>query len=146
MRVILQRVSRAAVRVGGATVGAIGPGYVALIAVARGDTAADVDYMARKIAGLRLFPDADGKMNAPLGQRAVLAVSQFTLLADTRRGLRPSFDQAAPPDQARPLYLALIEALRALAIPVEAGVFQADMELELVNQGPVTVELDSRRG
>jgi D-tyrosyl-tRNA(Tyr) deacylase len=145
MRALLQRVSQARVRVHGAVVGEIGAGYVALIAAERGDAPADVDYIARKIAGLRVWPDAEGRMNHPLpAGAAVLAVSQFTLCGDTRRGFRPSFDRAAPPEQARPLYEAVIAALRARGIPVATGVFQAHMEVELVNDGPVTVLLDSR--
>ncbi|MGH9394132.1 MAG: D-aminoacyl-tRNA deacylase [Terriglobales bacterium] len=144
MRALLQRVGRAQVRVDGVLSGAIGPGCVAFIGVARGDTSQDVDYIARKICGLRLWPDAEGKMNLPLGAREILAISQFTLLADTRRGLRPSFDDAAPAALALPVYQALLDRLRALGARVATGVFQADMEVELVNQGPVTVALDSR--
>lgn len=150
VRVLLQRVSRAQVRVAGEITGAIGAGYVALIGVARGDTQADVDYLCRKIVALRLWPDEAGKMNRPLLEAvaapAVLAVSQFTLLADTRRGLRPSFDAAATPEEARPLYEVLIAQLRAAGVQVETGVFQADMDVELVNRGPVTILLDSRDG
>ncbi|TAN20815.1 MAG: D-tyrosyl-tRNA(Tyr) deacylase [Acidobacteria bacterium] len=150
MRVLLQRVSRARVRVGGEITGEIGAGYVALIGVARGDTQADMDYLCRKIAALRLWPDEAGKMNRSLLEAvaapAVLAISQFTLLADTRRGLRPSFDAAAPPEEARPLYEGLIAQLRTAGVNVATGVFQADMDVELVNQGPVTVLLDSRDG
>ena len=146
MRAVLQRVSRAQVRVSGSIVGEIGPGYVALIGVERGDTPADVDSIARKIALLRIWPDADAKMNLPLPVgAAVLAISQFTLCADTRRGLRPSFDQAAPPEEAKPLYESVVETLRTQGIPVSTGVFQAHMEVELVNDGPVTLILDSRR-
>jgi D-tyrosyl-tRNA(Tyr) deacylase len=145
MRAVLQRVSRAQVRVSGSIVGEIGAGYVALIGVERGDTPADVDFIARKIASLRLWPDADSRMNLPLpAGAAILAISQFTLCAETRRGLRPSFDQAAPPDEAKPLYEAVVEALRAQGLPVATGIFQAHMEVELVNDGPVTVLLDSR--
>jgi len=144
MRAVLQRVSRAEVRVAGQVVGRIQAGYVALIGVARGDAAADAEYLARKIIGLRVWPDAQGKMNLPLGERAVLAISQFTLLADTARGLRPSFDAAAPPQEAQPLYELVLTLLRAKGVKVETGVFQADMEVDLVNQGPVTLLLDSR--
>ncbi|HEY8055592.1 MAG TPA: D-aminoacyl-tRNA deacylase [Terriglobales bacterium] len=147
MRAVIQRVSRAHVRVEGSTVGAIGPGYVALIGVERGDGEDDVSWLSRKITSLRLWPDADGKMNIPLSERQepeVLAISQFTLLADCRRGLRPSFDAAAKPEEARPLYEALVASLRSAGVKVATGVFQADMELELVNQGPVTISLDSR--
>lgn len=148
MRALLQRVRSAQVRVAGAVVGSIGAGYVALIGVARGDTAADADYIYRKITALRLWPDVDGKMNFSLLEAvrppAVLAISQFTLLGDTRRGLRPSFDAAAPSAQARPLYEAVIARLRSAGVEVASGVFQADMEVELINSGPVTIWIDSR--
>lgn len=147
VRVLLQRVSRARVRVQAGISGEIEAGYVALIGVAAGDTQADVDYLARKIAALRLWPDEAGKMNRSLLEAvhppAVLAISQFTLLADTRRGLRPSFDAAAAPEEARPLYESLIRQLRAAGIRVETGVFQANMDVELINQGPVTILVDS---
>ncbi|MGH9488790.1 MAG: D-aminoacyl-tRNA deacylase [Terriglobales bacterium] len=147
MKVLLQRVLRAQVRVEGTVVGAIGQGYVALIGVGRGDTQADVEFVARKIAGLRLWPDEEGKMNRSLVEAvrpaAVLAVSQFTLLADTRRGMRPSFDAAAGPEEARPLYEALVERLRGAGMEVSTGIFQADMELELINHGPVTIWVES---
>ncbi len=149
MTCVLQCVRRAEVRVAGAVVGAIGPGYLALIGVERGDGPADVDYLCRKLPGLRLWPDAQGKMNWSLAEAhgaagAVLAVSQFTLLGDTRRGLRPSFDAAAPPAEARLLYQSVVDQLRSQGLRVETGVFQAEMEVELVNQGPVTILLDSR--
>jgi D-tyrosyl-tRNA(Tyr) deacylase len=147
VRAVIQRVSRAHVRVEGSTVGAIGAGYVVLIGVAQGDGDDDLAWMCRKITALRLWSDADGKMNIPLCERAepeVLAISQFTLLADCSRGLRPSFDAAARPEEARPLYEELVERLRQTGVKVATGIFQADMELELVNQGPVTIVLDSR--
>lgn len=146
MRAVVQRVRRASVRVGEATVAAIGTGYVVLIGVQQGDGGDDVAYLCRKVAGLRLMADRDGKMNQALdpARDAVLAVSQFTLLGDTRRGLRPSFDAAARPEQAKPLYEAVVEGIRRQGLRVETGVFQADMEVELVNDGPVTVILDSR--
>ena len=149
MTCVLQCVSRASVRVDGEVVGAIGPGYVALIGVARGDGPSDVDYLCRKIQGLRLWPDAQGKMNLALAEAhgpagAILAISQFTLLGDTRRGMRPSFDNAAPPAAARPLYQALVDQLRSQGLRVESGIFQADMQVELVNDGPVTLLLNSR--
>ncbi|MGH9474761.1 MAG: D-aminoacyl-tRNA deacylase [Terriglobales bacterium] len=147
MRVLLQRVTSARVQVSGSVVGAIGAGYVALIGVARGDTGAEADYMCQKITALRLWPDGAGKMNRSLLEAvhppAVLAISQFTLLADTRRGLRPSFDAAAGPHEARALYEGLIERLRTAGVTVASGTFQADMDVELTNQGPVTVWLDS---
>ncbi|HXE31915.1 MAG TPA: D-aminoacyl-tRNA deacylase [Terriglobales bacterium] len=146
MRAVLQRVSRAQVSVAGNVVGAIQSGYLALIGIERGDGAADVAYLARKIAGLRLFSDAEGKMNRPLSPAsdAVLAISQFTLMGDTRRGMRPSFDTAAPPAQAKPLFEAVVEALRREGLHVETGIFQADMRVESMNEGPVTVLLESR--
>lgn len=146
MIAVLQRVSSASVKVAGCAAGTIGQGYVALIAVARGDAQSDVDYICAKIHGLRLWPDANGKMNFPLAAAggAVLAISQFTLLGDTRRGMRPSFDAAAPPGEARALYQAVVDQLRLLGITVATGVFQAGMQLELVNDGPVTVIIDSR--
>lgn len=144
MRVILQRVSRAEVRVNGEVVGKIGAGYVALIGVARGDGESDVAYVCRKILGLRLWPSVERNMDQPLGERAVLAISQFTLLADITRGMRPSFDQVAEPAVARVLYDAVIMRLREANLTVAAGVFGAHMEVELVNDGPVTIILDSR--
>lgn len=149
MRVVLQRVTRAEVRVEGRVTGAIDGGFVALIGVAQGDREADAGWVVRKMAGLRVFGDAQGKMNQALGAepgRSVLAISQFTLLADTARGLRPSFSAAAPPEQARRLYELVIAGLGAAGIPVATGVFGAHMQVELVNDGPVTLVLDSRRG
>jgi D-tyrosyl-tRNA(Tyr) deacylase len=148
VRAVLQRVSRAAVRVEGEVTGAIGVGLLALIGVAAGDGAADVAYIANKIRDLRVFPDEAGKMNRSLVDvnGAVLVVSQFTLMGDVRKGRRPAFDAAAPPDRARTTYDDVLSALRALGVPVEAGVFQADMQVELVNDGPVTILLDSRKG
>jgi D-tyrosyl-tRNA(Tyr) deacylase len=137
VRAVVQRVRRAAVRVGGTEVAAIGPGLLVLLGVARDDTAADADALAAKLRALRIFEDADGKMNAPLGDREVLCVSQFTLYGDARRGNRPSFAAAAPPEQAEPLYERVCDALGA-----RRGVFGARMEVELVNDGPVTVILD----
>ena len=144
MRVILQRVSRGEVRVAGEVVGRIAEGYVALIGVERGDGDSDVAYICRKILGLRLFPDDVRNLNQALGARAVLAISQFTLLADLSRGLRPSFDRAADPAAAQSLYEAVIAGLRAAGVTVATGIFGASMEVELVNQGPVTILLDSR--
>ncbi|MGH9468647.1 MAG: D-aminoacyl-tRNA deacylase [Terriglobales bacterium] len=147
MRVLLQRVRSAEVRVAGSLTGAIGPGYLALIGVARDDTPADVSYLCRKILAVRLWPDEHGKMNRSLLEAvhppAVLAVSQFTLLADTRRGLRPSFDAAAPPELARSLYDLLVQQLRASGVSVSTGIFQAEMDVALFNQGPVTIWLES---
>src|SRR5437667_10191057 len=145
MRAVVQRVSRASVAVEGTIAGEIGRGFLVLLGVAKSDTTAAADYLAEKISGLRIFEDVAGKMNLALAdvQGAVLAVSQFTLIADVRRGKRPSFDSAAPPDQARKLYQYFVERVRALGLRCETGVFQAMMQVELVNDGPVTILLDS---
>jgi len=145
MRAVVQRVSRASVAVEGKITGQIGRGFLVLLGVAKSDTAADADHLAEKISGLRIFEDSGGKMNLALADvnGAVLAVSQFTLHGDVRRGKRPSFDSAAPPDQARKLYEYFVERVRALGLRCETGVFQAMMQVELVNDGPVTILLDS---
>lgn len=147
MRAVVQRVSRAQVRVGEEIVGRIGPGLLVLLGVSKVDTPADVDYLAAKILGLRIFEDNEGKMNLSLADThgAVLAVSQFTLYGDVRRGKRPSFDEAAPPDLARELYEYFVEKIRQGGIICETGRFQAMMQVELVNDGPVTILLDSAR-
>ena len=147
MRAVVQRVAQARVRVNGQVTGEIGPGIVALLGVARVDTQASAAQLAEKIAGLRLFNDAEGKMNLSLQEvgGAVLAISQFTLYGDTRKGRRPSFDRAAPAEQARALYEAFVAALRALGLKVETGVFQAMMEVELTNAGPVTLLVDTEK-
>lgn len=147
MRAVVQRVRSAGVTVGGQITGAIGPGLLVFVGVARGDDAADVAYVAAKIRDLRIFPDADGRMNRSVVESggAVLLVSQFTLQADCRKGRRPSFDAAAAPAEAQPLYEQVVRAVRGLGLTVETGVFQADMEVALVNDGPVTLLLDSRR-
>ncbi len=147
MRAVLQRVSRAEVRAGGRAAGAIARGLVALIGVERGDALHDAQYLAAKISGLRVWQDESGRMSRGLAEigGGVLAISQFTLLGDLRRGLRPSWDQAAPAEVAEPLYEACLAALRATGLPLACGVFGAHMELELVNDGPVTILLDSRR-
>ena len=134
MRALVQRVLRAAVRVDGETVAAIGPGMLVLVGIGRDDGETTVERLARKLRALRIFEDADGRMNEPLGDGEILCVSQFTLLADTRRGNRPSFTQAAEPERAATLYDRLCEALDA-----QRGRFGAAMEVELVNDGPVTV-------
>ena len=146
MRALLQRVSHARVRVAGEVVGEIGPGMVVLIGVERGDGPADVRYLAEKIPNLRLFADDQDKMNRSLRQIGgeILAISQFTLLADCRSGLRPSFTRAESPAAAHQLYEALVSELRALGCRVATGVFRAMMSVELCNEGPVTVCLDSR--
>ena len=145
MRVLLQRVSRAAVAVDGAKVGAVGRGFLALVGVTHEDDAAAARRLAAKTARLRVFADDTGLMNLALGDvgGAVLAVSQFTLYADTRRGNRPSFTDAAPPGQGEAVYEAFVEALRAEGVPVETGVFGAHMQVELLNDGPVTILLES---
>ncbi|MBI3695287.1 MAG: D-tyrosyl-tRNA(Tyr) deacylase [Acidobacteria bacterium] len=147
MRAVIQRVSRAQVSVGGKLTGSIGRGFLVLLGVGKLDTAADAEYLAEKTAGLRVFQDAAGKMNCSLAEAggAVLVVSQFTLYGDCRKGRRPSFDEAAPPDQAKALYNCYVELLRARGLDVETGVFQAMMEVELVNSGPVTLLLDSKK-
>lgn len=146
MRVVLQRVSRAAVRVDGRTAGEIGRGYLVLVGFAPADTEASLDWMAEKILGLRLFGDAEGKMNLDLDevQGALLVVSQFTLYGDAKKGRRPSFVDAAPPAVAIPLYERFVALLRERSggVKVETGEFGAMMEVELVNDGPVTLILD----
>ncbi|GAB6083298.1 D-aminoacyl-tRNA deacylase [Desulfuromonas carbonis] len=148
MRAVLQRVSQARVRVENKIVGAIGPGLLILLGVGQGDAEADACYLAEKSAALRIFEDGAGKMNLALAESggAALVVSQFTLYADCRKGRRPGFSGAAPPDEANRLYLFFVTQLRALGVTVATGVFQADMQVELVNDGPVTMLLDSRKG
>jgi D-tyrosyl-tRNA(Tyr) deacylase len=133
--------------VGDAAVGAIGAGFVALIGVARDDGPADVAYVAGKIRDLRVFEDGQGKMNRSLAEAggSVLAVSQFTLCGDVRKGRRPSFDQAAPADTGRLLFDAVVAELRASGVGVETGTYRAHMQVELVNDGPVTILVDSRK-
>jgi D-tyrosyl-tRNA(Tyr) deacylase len=147
VRTVIQRVTRASVRVDDEVIGAIAHGLVALVGVAAGDGPADLDYTASKIAELRIFPDAQGRMNRSVRDvdGAILAISQFTLLGDVRKGRRPAFDAAAPADVARALYETLIARLRAQGLRVECGRFQAHMAVELINDGPVTILLDSRR-
>lgn len=144
MRVLLQRVSRAEVRVGGAVIGQIGRGCCLLVGYTATDTEAENRWMAEKVTGLRLFTDAEGKMNLGLEevQGALLVVSQFTLYGDAAKGRRPSFIDAAPPEQARALYLQFIDLLRAQGVDVATGEFGADMAVELVNDGPVTLWLE----
>lgn len=145
MRVVLQRVSRAEVRIGGRTAGRIGRGFLLLVGLRADDTEEKLRWMAEKVIGLRLFPDADGKMNLGLEDvdGGLLVVSQFTLYGDARKGRRPSFIEAAPPDIAVPLYERFVQLLRERAPgPVETGEFGAMMEVELVNDGPVTLILE----
>lgn len=145
MRAVIQRVSRASVSVAGREVGAIGRGFLALVGATHSDTRREAEWLARKIAGLRLFEDAAGKMNLGLAEvgGAVLVVSQFTLYGDARKGRRPSFTEAARPEQAEPLIAFFIEQLRGQGVPVAVGQFQAHMEVALVNDGPVTLWLDT---
>ena len=144
MRVVLQRVSRASVTIDGRTAGAVGRGFCLLVGLTHGDTDATVDWMADKVAGLRLFPDADGKMNLGLDEvaGAVLVVSQFTLYGDTAKGRRPSFVDAARPEQAIPLYERFVAALGQRGLQVATGEFGAHMEVEIHNDGPVTLILE----
>lgn len=147
MRAVVQRVSRAQVSVAGSVTGAIDSGFVVLLGVAQGDTPQDAIYLAEKICGLRVFEDDAGKMNralAEIGGR-ILVVSQFTLLGDCRKGRRPSFDKAAPAELARELYEAFVAAVGEQGIATATGRFQEHMQVELVNDGPVTLLLDSRR-
>jgi len=148
MRAVIQRVTRASVQVDGQVVGRIGPGLVLLLGVAKGDTEQDLAYLVEKIRVLRIFSDEAGKMNRSLVEvgGAVLVISQFTLLGDTRKGRRPGFDFAAEPTTAKALYDQFVERLRGTGLTVATGVFGAYMEVELVNDGPVTFVLDSRAG
>ncbi|MBW2690676.1 MAG: D-tyrosyl-tRNA(Tyr) deacylase [Deltaproteobacteria bacterium] len=147
MRAVIQRVSQASVVVAGETVGAIDQGLMVLLGVAQGDTLKDVTYLADKTAGLRIFEDENGKMNRSVEDidGSLLVVSQFTLLGDCRKGRRPGFTDAAPPELADALYKEYVDALRSRGITVATGVFRADMQVALVNDGPVTIMLDSRK-
>jgi len=147
MRAVVQRVSRGRVTVDGEVVGAIGRGYVVLLGVSREDTPDAADYVADKIAGLRVFEDEEGKLNRSIGEAggAVLAISQFTLFGDVRKGRRPGFDRAGRPEQAEPLYQRFVARLREAGLTVETGRFQTHMEVELVNDGPVTILVDSEK-
>lgn len=146
MRAVVQRVTQAKVTVDNQVVGEIGPGLLVLLGVGQGDTAAGAAYLAEKIVHLRIFSDPAGKMNNSLLDCAgsLLAVSQFTLYGDCRKGRRPAFDQAARPEVARELYERFVAEVRALGVPVATGQFQAHMEVALVNDGPVTMLLDSK--
>jgi D-tyrosyl-tRNA(Tyr) deacylase len=147
MRAVVQRVSRASVAVNGSCVGRIGPGWLVLLGVARGDGEDDADRLAEKVVNLRAFADAQGKMNQSVAEAggAVLVVSQFTLLGDCRGGRRPSFTEAAEPDEAERLYGRFNDRVAAAGLAVATGVFRAHMDVELVNDGPVTFLLDSRK-
>jgi D-tyrosyl-tRNA(Tyr) deacylase len=144
MRVVLQRVSRASVSIDGRITGAIGRGFCLLVGLTHGDTDVTVDWMAEKVAGLRLFPDAEGKMNLGLDEvgGGVLVISQFTLYGDSAKGRRPSFIDAARPETAIPLYQRFVGALRARGLEVATGEFGADMQVEIHNDGPVTLILE----
>lgn len=150
MRLVIQRVSEASVTVDEIITGSIGTGLVVLLGIGRGDMEEDANYLLDKLLGLRIFPDENGKMNRNIQEArgSLLIVSQFTLYADCRRGRRPSFDPAAPPDQAQALYTYFLKAARRGPVPVESGVFQAAMRVRLINEGPVTIWIDSaeRRG
>jgi D-tyrosyl-tRNA(Tyr) deacylase len=145
VRAVVQRVSSARVEVAGKIAGSVGKGLLVLLGVAQGDTDRQAEWLAEKIAGLRIFEDEAGKMNLSLLEvgGAALIVSQFTLLADCRRGRRPSFTDAAPPEEADRLYQVFVAKLRSAGLPVETGVFQAHMDVHLVNDGPVTLILDA---
>lgn len=147
MRAVIQRVTEACVKVDGQTVGQIGPGLLVLLGVEDGDQQADLDYLIGKTSGLRIFEDSDGKMNLSVVETGgkILVVSQFTLLGDVRRGKRPAFTAAADPQRAEELYLEFADRLRSLSIEVQTGKFRADMKVNLVNDGPVTILLDSRK-
>jgi len=147
MKALVQRAKSASVTVDGTTVGSIDAGLVVFLGVGRDDTTEDAVYLAQKVAGLRVFPHENAEFDRSVQEAggAVLAVSQFTLMADTRKGRRPSFVDAAPPEIALPLYEHFVGALRELGLPVATGVFQAYMQVSLVNDGPVTVLLESKR-
>ena len=147
MRAVVQRVSQASVTVDGQVVGAIANGFVVLLGVGQSDTEVDADYLADKVANLRIFEDAEGKMNLSLLDTvgSALVISQFTLYGDARKGRRPGFSDAAPPEEANRLYLYFCERLADFGISVARGIFQAHMDVALVNDGPVTLLLDSRK-
>ena len=147
MRAVIQRVSRARVRVDGQTTGEIGQGLLILLGVGQGDTSREADYLLDKIINLRIFEDAGGKMNLSLLETGgqLMVISQFTLYADCRKGRRPSFTDAAPPEEAQKLYDYFVDAARHRGMQVATGVFQAFMGVELVNSGPVTILLDSSK-
>jgi D-aminoacyl-tRNA deacylase len=145
MRLVIQRVSEASISIDGSKVAAIGAGLVVLVGISRSDTPETAAYYAAKLVDLRIFGDAAGKMNRSVADTggALLVVSQFTLYGDTRKGRRPAFDQAAPPEQALAIYNYFVEILRRGPVPVQTGVFQAHMSVSLVNDGPVTLWMDS---
>jgi D-tyrosyl-tRNA(Tyr) deacylase len=145
MRLLIQRVSEAKVSVDSSTIGSIRIGLLVFVGISREDSFADADYALQKVTGLRIFPDGDGKMNCTVQEAggSLLVISQFTLYGDCRKGRRPSFDRAAPPAAAQDLYKYFVEAARRGPIPVETGMFQAEMKVQLVNEGPVTIWIDT---
>ena len=145
MRLVIQRVREARVTVNNGTTGSIRSGLLVFLGVSRTDTVEDANYLTGKLLGLRIFPDEDGKMNRDVRETggSLLIVSQFTLYGDCRRGRRPSFDQAAAPEQAQDLYNYFVESAKRGSVPVETGVFQAMMQVHIVNDGPVTILIDS---
>jgi len=147
MRIILQRVKEASVKVDGKVIGQIGKGVLILLGAGKEDTQQDVEYLVEKILGLRIFEDESGKMNLSVTDIGgeVLVVSQFTLYGDCRKGRRPSFDKAAPPEVAENLYNHFVERIRDFGVPVKTGKFRAMMDVHLVNWGPVTLMLDSKK-
>jgi D-aminoacyl-tRNA deacylase len=147
MRAVVQRVSSASVTVGGEATGQVGRGFLVLLGIANDDGQQDLLYLAQKVIGLRVFEDADGRMNLSIGEvgGAMLVVSQFTLYGDCRKGRRPGFTDAARPEVAEPLYRAFVAEVRGQGISVETGKFQAEMQVSLVNEGPVTLLIDSRK-
>jgi len=147
MRALIQRVTEAKVSVDESTIGSIRKGLLAFVGISRTDTTLDADYVLGKLLGLRIFPDDDGKMNRNIEEAggALLLVSQFTLYGDCRKGRRPSFDNAAPPEQALALYNYIVESARRGPVRVETGVFQAHMQVHLINDGPVTIWIESER-
>jgi D-aminoacyl-tRNA deacylase len=146
MKLVIQRVTEATVTVLESTAGSIRTGLLVLIGISRSDTMADANYLVDKLMGLRVFPDSEGKMNRNVQEAGggLLLISQFTLYGDCRRGRRPSFDQAAPPEQAQELYNYFVGRAREGPVPVETGIFQASMKVHLVNDGPVTILMDSQ--
>ncbi len=148
MRAVVQRVREASVSIDGRVTASIGKGMVALLGVEKSDGEADTDYIIRKLTGLRIFPDDDGKMTLDVAEikGSILVVSQFTLLADTRKGRRPSFERAEEPEKARAVYEGFMGKIRSTGITVAEGEFQRVMEVSLVNDGPVTIIIDSRKG
>lgn len=147
MRAVIQRVSRASVTVDGAITGSIGQGLLVFLGVGKDDTQTDIDFIADKVANLRIFEDADGKMNLSVQDigGSVLLISQFTLFGDCRKGRRPDFTAAGPPDMANRLYEQTIDAVKEKGVPVETGIFAAHMDIDALNDGPVTLILDSKR-